>query len=157
MSRVRSRDTAPELLIRQLLHARGYRYRLHHRDLPGRPDVVLPKHQAAVFVNGCFWHGHGCSLFRMPATRPDFWATKIAANRARDAAARVSLRDLGWRVLDVWECALRGRRRLAPDVLAKELIDFVSGSCVSGDIAEEPASRGQPLAESPSDLAGGLR
>ncbi len=95
MSRVRSKDTAPELLIRQLLHARGYRYRLHHRDLRGRPDVVLPKHQAAVFVNGCFWHGHGCSLFRMPATRPDFWATKIAANCARDAAARVSLRDLG--------------------------------------------------------------
>ena len=143
MSRVRSRDTAPELLVRQVLHARGYRYRLHRRDLPGRPDIVLPRHRAAVFVNGCFWHGHGCSLFRMPATRPDFWATKIAANRARDAAAHGNLRDLGWRTLDVWECALRGRRRLNPDVLANGLVDFVSGNCVRGDIAGEPAEDGQ--------------
>lgn len=143
MSRVRSRDTAPELLIRRILHARGYRYRLHRRDLPGRPDIVLSKHRAAVFANGCFWHGHGCPLFRMPATRPEFWATKIAGNRARDAAARLKLRDAGWRTLDVWECALRGRRRLDPDVLADGLIAFISGNCISGDIAGEPANDGQ--------------
>jgi DNA mismatch endonuclease (patch repair protein) len=143
MSRVRSRDTAPELLVRRILHARGYRYRLHRRDLPGRPDIVLPRHRAAVFVNGCFWHGHGCSLFRMPATRTDFWATKNAVNRARDAAARAELRAEGWRILDVWECALKGRRRLNPDVLADGLVDFVSGTSVRRDIAGEPAITGQ--------------
>lgn len=135
MSRVRSKDTAPELLVRRMLHAQGYRYRLHRRDLPGRPDIVLPRHQTAVFVNGCFWHGHGCLLFRLPATRPDFWATKIAANRTRDAAARSRLRDEGWRTLDVWECALKGRQRLDLSVLADRLIDFISGSSMSGDIA----------------------
>lgn len=146
MSRVRSRDTGPELLVRRILHARGYRYRLHRRDLPGRPDIVLPRYCAAVFVNGCFWHGHGCSLFRMPATRPEFWATKIAANRARDTAARGKLHDVGWRILDVWECALWGRRRLHPDVLAERLVNFVSGNCVSGDIAGEPANARKDIA-----------
>lgn len=140
MSRVRSKNTAPELLVRRALHARGYRYRLHHPDLPGRPDVVLPRHRTAVFVNGCFWHGHGCSIFRMPATRPDFWATKIAGNRMRDEAAREKLYNEGWRILDVWECALRGRHRLSPEMLAEELVGFLSGTCAKKDIAENPAT-----------------
>jgi DNA mismatch endonuclease (patch repair protein) len=141
MSRVRSKDTAPELIVRRVLHSEGYRYRLHRRDLPGRPDIVLPRHRAAVFVNGCFWHGHGCSLFRMPATRSEFWAAKIEANRVRDAAARGKLKDKGWRTLDVWECALRGQRRLSPHILAEGLVDFVSGTSVSGDIAGEAGDR----------------
>jgi DNA mismatch endonuclease (patch repair protein) len=107
---------------------------MHRRDLPGRPDIVLPKHRAAVFVNGCFWHGHGCALSRTPATHTEFWAAKIAANRLRDAAAREKLHDAGWRTLHVWECALRGRRRLSSEVLAAGLIDFVSGDQRSGDI-----------------------
>ena len=147
MSRVRSKHTAPEILVRRVLHARGYRYRLHRRDLPGRPDIVLPRHCAAVFVNGCFWHGHDCSLFRMPATRPHFWAAKIEANRARDAAARRNLHEEGWRTLDIWECALRGRRRLNQDELAEKLIEFLSGICASRDIEGQPASDLQAIAE----------
>jgi DNA mismatch endonuclease (patch repair protein) len=86
MSRIRGRDTKPELLVRRGLHERGFRYRLHRRDLPGRPDLAFPSRCAVVFVHGCFWHGHGCPMCKAPATRAEFWASKIAANRARDLA-----------------------------------------------------------------------
>jgi DNA mismatch endonuclease (patch repair protein) len=129
MSLVRGRDTKPEMLIRRGLHARGLRFRLHRRDLPGRPDIVLPSRKAVFFVHGCFWHGHDCPLFRMPATRPDFWREKIAANGLRDAAAVTALGGLGWRVGVVWECALRGVERLSPDILLDRLVDFIAGSC----------------------------
>jgi DNA mismatch endonuclease (patch repair protein) len=111
MSRIRGRDTQPEMLIRRGLHARGYRFRLQARDLPGRPDLVFPKWRAVLFVHGCFWHGHNCHLFRMPATRPEFWTLKIDANKARDARACVALAEVGWRTLTLWECAIRGRER----------------------------------------------
>lgn len=111
MSRIRGRDTQPEMLIRRGLHARGYRFRLQARDLPGRPDLVFPKWRAVLFVHGCFWHGHNCHLFRMPATRPEFWTLKIAANKARDARAYTALAEVGWRTLTLWECAIRGRER----------------------------------------------
>ena len=111
MSRVRGRDTRPEILLRHGLHATGLRFRLQARDLPGRPDLVFPRHRAAVLVHGCFWHGHHCPMFKMPATRPEFWAAKIAGNRARDTRTRHALLGDGWRVLTVWECALRGRGR----------------------------------------------
>ncbi len=114
MSRIRGKDTRPELVMRRGLHALGYRFRLHEKTLPGRPDLVFPKYSAAVFVNGCFWHGHDCHLFRMPSTRPGFWEEKIGRNRARDAEARQALLEGGWRVLDVWECALKGKTRLEP-------------------------------------------
>ncbi len=139
MSRVRSKDTAPEILVRRVLHRRGYRYRLHRRDLAGRPDLVLPKYHLAIFVNGCFWHGHSCSLFRMPATRAEFWSAKITANCARDLKVRSKLKEEGWRVLDVWECALRGTRRLSASVFADELIGFVAGSETSGELTEQPS------------------
>lgn len=109
MSGIRGKDTKPEWLVRRALHARGFRYRLHERRLAGRPDLVLPRHRAAVFVNGCFWHGHeGCSYFRLPGTRTDFWEDKISRNRSNDVRNRATLLDTGWRVAAVWECALRG-------------------------------------------------
>ncbi len=119
MSRIRGRDTKPELLIRKGLHARGYRFRVNVSSLPGRPDIVFPKYRAVIQVNGCFWHGHDCHLFKMPASRQDFWAEKIAANRERDRRTNQSLSEAGWRVLTIWECSLKGvKRRLPEEVLA---------------------------------------
>jgi DNA mismatch endonuclease (patch repair protein) len=111
MSRVRGRDTRPEMLIRRGLHARGFRFRLHVRELPGRPDLVFPARCAVILVHGCFWHGHDCPLFRLPATRTEFWDAKISGNRRRDAQAGAALESAGWRRLTIWECALRGRAR----------------------------------------------
>lgn len=125
MSRIRSRDTKPELQLRRALHARGFRYRLHDRRLPGTPDLVLPARNAVVFIHGCFWHGHDCALGVTPNTRTDFWEAKIQSNSARDAAAEAALRDAGWRVLTVWECALRGRRRLPFEDVVHFAADFL--------------------------------
>lgn len=120
MSRIRGRDTKPEMLLRRGLHAAGLRFRLHARDLPGRPDLVFPRFRAAVLVHGCFWHGHGCPMCRLPATRPDFWARKLEGNRARDRRTGEALVRSGWRVMIVWECSLRGpARRPLGDVLAQ--------------------------------------
>lgn len=108
MSTIRGRDTKPEMLVRRHLHGLGFRYRLSPRDLPGRPDLVLRRYNVAIFVHGCFWHGHdGCRFATVPATRTEFWTAKISANKARDAAAEDKLRTLGWRLAIVWECALR--------------------------------------------------
>ena len=112
MAGIRGKNTKPEMLLRRGLHARGLRYRLHARDLPGSPDLVFPARKAVLFAHGCFWHGHDCHLFRMPGSRPDFWRTKIERNRAVDRRAVEALRDAGWRVGVVWECALKGRTRL---------------------------------------------
>lgn len=109
MSGIRARGTAPERLLRKLLFARGFRYRLHDKRLPGTPDMVFPRHRAVLQIHGCFWHGHGCTLFRWPATRPEFWRQKITANQQRDHRSLAELERLGWRVLVVWECALKGR------------------------------------------------
>jgi DNA mismatch endonuclease (patch repair protein) len=108
MSGIRAKNTKPELALRRALHARGFRFRLHSGNVPGRPDLVLPKHHAAVFVHGCFWHRHdGCRYTTSPSTRPEFWQAKFDANIARDSAIRTTLLDDGWRVATVWECALR--------------------------------------------------
>lgn len=108
MSRIRGKDTKIELEVRRGLHALGFRYRLGGAGLPGRPDIVLPKYRTVVFVHGCFWHGHTCHLFRLPKTRPEFWAQKIDANRNRDLVAASRLDTLGWKVETLWECELRG-------------------------------------------------
>lgn len=119
MSRIRGRDTRPEMLMRRGLHGRGLRYRLHGKDIPGKPDMVFPKYRAVIFVHGCFWHGHGCSLFKWPKTRAAFWKSKIESNMERDRDALAALKADGWRVLVVWECALKGKqRRDLPDVLS---------------------------------------
>lgn len=107
MARIRGKNTKPEVLVRSALHRAGFRFRLHNRELPGRPDIVLPKHKTVVFVHGCFWHRHGCSLASDPATRKAFWREKFARNVARDKRTATALRRAGWRVLTVWECALR--------------------------------------------------
>lgn len=108
MSAIRAKDTEPEMLVRRALFACGLRYRLHASELPGRPDLVLPRWGAVVFVNGCFWHGHSCQRFRMPSSRIDYWGPKITRNRERDRRAAAQLRRLGWRVLRIWECELKG-------------------------------------------------
>lgn len=125
MRAIRSKNTAPELLIRKLLFSLGYRFRLHVKNLPGTPDIVLPKYRTAIFVHGCFWHGHDCHLFTLPQTRRDFWQAKIDANRQRDLRSEDMLVSAGWRVLSVWECALKGRLKQEPDELAKQLISLI--------------------------------
>ena len=112
MAAIKDRHTKPELLIRKALHAFGLRYRLHAQDLPGKPDLVFPRHRAVVLVNGCFWHRHDCHLFKWPATREDFWREKISRNVANDDKAHQALLEAGWRVATVWECALKARTRL---------------------------------------------
>lgn len=108
MSGIRGSNTKPELALRRSLHAIGFRYRLHSKGIPGKPDIVMPKYGAAIFVHGCFWHRHaGCRYSTVPATRPEFWAAKFDANVVRDAAVQSALREAGWRVGIVWECALR--------------------------------------------------
>jgi DNA mismatch endonuclease (patch repair protein) len=126
MSGIRGRNTKPEILIRSLLHRRGFRFRLDARDLAGRPDIVLPRYRAVIFVHGCFWHGHNCHLFKWPQTRAEFWRDKIGRNRANDAKAQAALLDAGWRVATVWECALRGANRDIDGVLQR-LIDWLHG------------------------------
>lgn len=111
MAAVRARDTKPEVMVRKALHAAGLRYRLNVRDLPGRPDIVLPRHRAVVFVHGCFWHRHECDLFRWPESRTDFWREKLDGNAARDAKAADALDKAGWRQAVIWECALKGRKK----------------------------------------------
>jgi DNA mismatch endonuclease (patch repair protein) len=125
MSGIRGTNTKPEIRIRQLLHRAGLRFRIHAKNLPGRPDIVLPRWRAAIFVHGCFWHGHDCHLFRMPRTRPEFWSTKIGRNRARDLGATAALADTGWRVAVIWECALKGRTRMTEDAVATALEKWV--------------------------------
>lgn len=107
MAAVKGKDTKPEILVRRYLHAKGLRFRLHNRKLPGCPDLVLKRYKVAIFVNGCFWHGHlGCGNFKLPQSNREFWQHKITLNQARDYRAEVELKLLGWRVMRVWECEL---------------------------------------------------
>lgn len=115
MSAIRGSNTTPELTVRRSLHAMGFRFRLHCKKLPGKPDIVLPRYKAVIFVNGCFWHKHDCDVFRLPATRREWWNRKLTANRLRDEAVQDNLRELGWRVMVVWECGLQGRKRIPSD------------------------------------------
>lgn len=107
MKSVATRNTGPELSVRRVLHKLGYRYRLHGKNLPGRPDIVFPSRKKVVFVHGCFWHGHNCNKGRLPKSRPEYWAPKIEANQARDARAASALAVAGWQSLTVWQCELR--------------------------------------------------
>ena len=122
MSRIRGRNTGPELRLRSLLHRAGFRFRLHTKQLPGSPDVVLPKYQTAIFVHGCFWHRHpGCRNATMPSTRRDFWQEKFDANVSRDARNQAALEAAGWTVLTIWECELKADAEGVVRSLADEL------------------------------------
>lgn len=110
MSGIRGKNTQPERVVRQTLHRNGYRFRLHRKDLPGTPDIVLPKYRTVLFVHGCFWHGHGCRYCKIPKTRTDFWLDKMLANARRDRQSADALRAAGWQVLIVWECDIRDGR-----------------------------------------------
>ena len=122
MSHIRGRDTRPEMLVRRALHAKGVRYRLHDRKLPGTPDLIFRKYGAVIFVHGCFWHAHDCDLFKWPSTRKEFWEEKIGGNRARDRLALHRLQERGWRTLVIWECALKPQQISA---IANQAIKFL--------------------------------
>lgn len=128
MAAIRGTDTKPELIIRRGLHVRGFRYSLHNRKLPGRPDLVLPKYRAVIFINGCFWHGHDCPLFKWPKSRKDFWRDKINGNVERDDVNSQKLSAAGWRIAKVWECALKGRQRIATDTVLTRLAEWLGSS-----------------------------
>ena len=119
MAGIRGSNTKPEMVIRSALHRLGFRFRIHRRDLPGKPDLVFPKHRAVILVHGCFWHGHGCHLFKWPKTRSEFWRQKIHSNIERDHRHLLALTDAGWRVATIWECALKGRKRLPSGEVAE--------------------------------------
>lgn len=128
MSLVRGKDTGPELLVRKVVHSMGYRYRLHGKDLPGRPDLVFPARKAVIFVHGCFWHRHdACKLARLPKSRLEFWGPKLEANKARDARKLTELEAAGWRTLVIWECELRDQQ-----LLRDRLTKFLEKNNASG-------------------------
>jgi len=133
MSRIRGKNTRPELIIRKGLHKKGFRYRLHHSGLHGKPDMVLAKYNAVIFINGCFWHGHNCCLFKWPASRPEFWKEKITKNRENDMKNKVRLRKSGWRVLTIWECSLKGRGRYPDEAVIEKTKNWLLGG---GDNSE---------------------
>jgi DNA mismatch endonuclease (patch repair protein) len=125
MAGIRATNTRPEIVVRHGLHRHGFRYRLHASGLPGKPDVVLTRHHAVVLVNGCFWHGHHCHLFRWPHSRKDFWKKKITRNRCRDTEVREALSQAGWRVLVIWECAIKGREKRPINDVLDEAADWI--------------------------------
>ena len=141
MARIGGKNTAPEMIARRLLFAMGYRYRLHRRDLPGTPDIVLPARRTAIFVHGCFWHAHGCKIGQPPKSRLDFWLPKLRRNTERDAASCAALRELGWSVLTVWQCEIR-----QPGALGQRLAEFLGPRQASEDanhIAEAKPRKGE--------------
>ena len=138
MSRVKGKHTKPELLIRRALHRKGFRYRLHVKNLPGHPDLVFPKYKAIILVNGCFWHDHGCYLSTKPSTRKEFWQEKFQRNKVRDRKNIEYYRKRGWRVLIVWECALKGRDRQDLDEVIFEASGWLKSDTGLHEIAGFP-------------------
>ncbi len=125
MAAIKGKDTRPELMIRKALHRLGFRFRLHSKDLPGKPDLVLPKYKAVIFINGCFWHHHNCHLFKWPLTREEFWRTKINRNTENDARNTIRLEQAGWRIATVWECALKGRTKISEGTAIQLLAEWL--------------------------------
>jgi len=125
MSGIRAKNTAPEHVIRSMVHKAGFRFRLHYSVLPGKPDMVFPKYRAIILVNGCFWHGHDCHLFKWPSSRPAFWRQKIEGNKARDLRNLQKYKDAGWRVMVIWECALKGKDSAQPHELSSRIQDWL--------------------------------
>lgn len=134
MSGIRGKDTKPEILIRKTLFARGFRYRLHGRKLPGSPDMVMPKYRTVIFVNGCFWHGHDCQLFKWPGTRKEFWRKKITGNCERDKHNMNDLLLDDWRVFVIWECAVKGKKRKSLENIVDRFTKWLSGNRKTGQV-----------------------
>lgn len=125
MAAIKGKDTKPEVWLRQRLHARGFRYRLNAKDLPGKPDLVFPKYNAVIFVNGCFWHMHDCPRFRLPKSRTAWWHEKLSKNKARDQRNIDALTEQGWRVLTLWECAIKGKLKLDETRLLEQVCEWL--------------------------------
>ena len=138
MAGISRRDTAIEVSLRKELHRRGFRFRLDRGDLPGRPDIVLPRYRAVILANGCFWHFHDCSLFKMPSSNRDFWKKKLEGNRVRDLRVRRELRRLDWRVLEIWECALKGPDRIGLERVAERAAEWIKSEGGKGTIRGRP-------------------
>jgi DNA mismatch endonuclease (patch repair protein) len=140
MAGIKGKNSQPELIVRRMLFASGYRFRLHRRDLPGTPDIVMPRRKVAIFVHGCFWHLHqGCRYVKMPATRAEFWKAKFEANVERDRLAVDKLHELGWRTLVVWECFIRSERDL--ETIKTALSSWVEGGSHFGELSGELCRR----------------
>ena len=135
--RSKSKNTKIELIVRSRLHQRGYRFRLHKKDLPGKPDLFLPKYSAAIFTHGCFWHLHGCKLTKIPKTRTEFWQNKLLENKDRDQRNKDRLINLGFRVLTIWECALRDKSAEDIDDVFEKVVKWLEGKSVFYQIGEE--------------------
>ena len=142
MASVGQKDTGVELLLRSALHNVGLRYRLHDRALPGSPDLVFPRFHAVVFVHGCYWHSHGCYRSTVPKSRHEFWAEKFHANRSRDERNANLLREYGWRVLTIWECALRGKNALPPHEVTGQVCAWLHGTDRQGQISGDASEGG---------------
>ena len=140
MAGIRGKDTKPEIIVRRGLHALGFRYRLHDRKLPGKPDLVFPARRAVIFVHGCFWHGHDCHLFKWPSTREEFWQAKITRNHENDRRHSAALDEAGWRQAIVWECSLKGKTRLAEGEPVRLLADWLRSDQASIDIEGQNTS-----------------
>ena len=125
MSGIKGKNTRPELLVRKALFRKGYRYKLHDKNLPGKPDLVFPRYSAVMFINGCFWHGHNCHLFRWPSTREEFWRNKINRNKEVDRRNYKKLKEEGWWILTVWECALKGKDKLGLDEVVGQVAHWL--------------------------------
>lgn len=134
MAGIRGKDTKPELAIRRGLHALGFRFRLHDRQLPGRPDMVLPRWRAVILIHGCFWHGHNCLLFKWPKTREQFWREKIDGNRVRDEITEAALDEAGWRVLKIWECSMKGPSRLGTGAVVPIAAEWLRCDARDGEV-----------------------
>lgn len=128
MSGIRGANTKPEIMIRKSLHSRGFRYRLHSKGLPGKPDIILPKYRVAIFVHGCFWHCHDCHLFKWPSTREQFWRNKLTQNAARDRKNTEALMGCGWRVLVIWECSIKNTDSATQEKVIDLAEKFITGS-----------------------------
>lgn len=136
MAGIRAKNTRPEILVRRALFALGFRFRLHDKRLPGTPDLVLRKHRAVVFVHGCFWHRHSCHLFKIPSSRQAFWLAKLRRNQQNDRIAVRKLCADGWKVIEIWECALKGPTRLPIEALARQVECILTGKSTARQIIQ---------------------
>lgn len=134
MSGIRSKNTKPELLIRKSLHGQGFRYRLHDKKLPGKPDIVLPRYHAVILIHGCFWHGHDCNLFKWPSSNESFWKEKITRNKSVDERSYQNLQNAGWKILTIWECSMKGKQRRPVEQIVADVVKWLKTSTCNTEI-----------------------